>query len=179
MDEQRIWFLVINALGGFAVIASYVAGMASHPNTEQLIWGRITPSLKPVYLVSMPLAAVGYLLFLYFILFQIDAETVRIWGFDGFLVLDIIFMVILVFSAFWMPLTYKLIETQWRGWWFYIRLVLLMVGLASLALLCALLMISQKEPAWSYWLAVAGASVFFIQTGILDSFVWPAFFPYK
>ena len=179
MDEQKIWFLVINGLGGFAVIASYAAGLISHPNTEELLWGRITPALKSVYLVSMPLAAVGYLLFLYFILFHLDAKTVQIWGFDGFVVFDIIFMAILVFSAFWMPLTYKLIETHWPGWWFYIRLVLFVVGLASLALLCSLLVINQREPAWSYWLAVAGAAMFFIQTGILDAFIWPAFFPYK
>jgi hypothetical protein len=179
VDEQKIWFLVINALGGFAVIASYVAGTVSHPNTEQLLWGRITPALKSVYVVSMPLAAVGYLLFLYFILFHLDAGTVRIWGFDGFLVLDIIFMAILVFSAFWMPLTYRLIDTQGQGWWIYIRAVLFIVGLASLALLCALLLINQREPDWSYWLAVAGAAVFFIQTGIMDAFIWPAFFPYK
>jgi len=179
MDEQKIWFLVINALGGFAVIASYVAGMVTHPNTEQLLWGRITPALKSVYLVSMPLAAAGYLSFLYYILFYLNAGTVRIWGFDGFLVLDIIFMAILIFSAFWMPLTYKLIETQERGWWIYIRIVLFIVGLASLALLCALLLISQKEPVWSYWLAVAGSAVFFIQSGIIDAIVWPALFPYK
>ena len=179
MDEQKIWFLVINALGGFAVIASYAAGLISHPNTEELLWGRITPALKSVYLVSMPLAAVGYLLFLYFIFFHIDARTVHIGGFNGFLVLDVIFLVILVFSAFWMPLTFKLIETQSSGWWFSIRLVLFAVGLASLALLCSLLVIDQKEPAWSYWLAVAGAAMFFIQTGILDSFIWPALFPYK
>jgi hypothetical protein len=179
MAEQKVWFLVINALGGFAVIASYVAGLVSHPNTEQLLWGRITPSLKSLYLVSMPLAAVSYLLFLYFIVFHLDAKTVMIWGFDGFLVLDLIFMAILFFSAFWMPLTYKLIETQSSGWWFSIRLVLFAVGLASLALLCSLLLINQKEPAWSYWLAVAGAAVFFIQTGILDAFIWPALFPYK
>ena len=179
MDEQKIWFLVINALGGFAVIAGHVASLASHPNTEQLLWGRVTPSLKSAYMVSMPLAAAGYLLFLYFILFQLDAGTVRIWGYDGFLVFDIIFMSILVFSAFWMPLTYKLIETQQRGWWIYIRLVLFIVGMASLALLCALLVINQKEPAWSYWLAVAGAAAFFIQTGIMDAFIWTAFFPYK
>jgi hypothetical protein len=179
MDEQKIWFLVINALGGFAVIASYVAGMVSHPNTEQLIWGRITPSLKTVYLAGMPLAALGYLSILYFILFQLNAESVTILGFDGFSVLDIIFAVILVFSALWMPLTYKLIETQWRGWWIYIRLVLLFVALASLALFGALLIISQKEPAWSYWLAVCGAAVFFIQTGFIDAFVWPEAFPYK
>ena len=179
MDEQKIWFLVINALGSLAVIASYASGLISHPNTEELLWGRVTPALKSVYLVSMPLAAAGYLLFLYFIFFHLDAKTVHIGGFDGFLVLDMIFIVILVFSAFWMPLTYKLIETQWSGWWFYIRLVLFAVGLASLALLCSLLVIDQKEPAWSYWLAVGGAAMFFIQTGIMDALIWPALFPYK
>jgi hypothetical protein len=179
LDEQKIWFLLINLLGGVAVIASYVAGLVTHPHTEQLLWGRITPPLKPVYLVSMPLAAAGYLLFLYFIVVYLDAKALQVWGFDGFLVLDIIFMAILVFSAFWMPLTYKLIETQSSGWWFAIRLVLFMVGLASLALLYFLLVIGRQEPAWSYWLAVAGAAMFFIQTGILDAFVWPALFPYK
>lgn len=179
MDEQKIWFLVINALGGIAVIASYVSGLVSHPNTEELMWGRITPALRSVYLVTMPLAAVGYLLFLYFIFFHVDAKAVQIGGFGGFEVLDIVFMVILVFSAFWAPLTYKLIETQWPGWWLYIRLVLFAVGLASLALLYSLLVMDQKEPAWSYWLAVGGAAMFFIQTGIIDAFIWPAFFPYK
>ena len=179
MDEQKIWFLVINALGGFAVIASYAAGLISHPNTEELLWGRITPALKPVYLVSMPLATVSYLLVLYFIFFHLDAKTVQIGGSGGFLVLDLIFMVILVFSAFWMPLTYNLIETQWPGWWFYIRLVLFAVGLASLALLYSLLVINQREPEWSYRLAVAGAAIFFIQVGVMDAFVWPALFPYK
>jgi hypothetical protein len=127
----------------------------------------------------MPLSAVGYLLFLYFIIFHLDAKTVHIAGYNGFLVLDIIFMGMLVFSAFWTPLTYKLIETHRSGWWFYIRLVLFAVGLASLALLCSLLIIDQKEPALSYWLAVGGATMFFIQTGILDAFIWPAVFPYK
>lgn len=179
MDEQKIWFLVINALGGFAVIASYVAGLVSHPNTEELLWGRITAALRPVYFVTMPLAAAGYLLFLHFIFFHLDAKTVHIGGLDGFLVLDIIFIVMLVFSAFWMPLTYKLIETQSSGWWVSIRLVLFAVGLASLALLYSLLVIDQKEPALNYWLAVGGAAMFFIQTGILDAFIWPALFPYK
>jgi len=179
MDEQKIWFLVINALGGFAVIASYTASLISHPDTEELLWGRITPALKSVYLVSMPMAAVGYLLCLHFIFFHLDAKTVHIGGFDGFLILDMIFMVILVFSAFWMPLTYKLIDTQWSGWRFYIRLVLFAVGLASLALLYSLLVINQKEPALNYWLAVGGAAMFFVQTGMIDAFIWPALFPYK
>ena len=179
MDEQKIWFLAINVLGGIAVIASYVAGLVSHPNTEGLLWGRITQRLKAVYLVTMPLAALGYLLVLYFIIFHLDSRIVHVAGYKGFPVLDIIYIVILVFSAFWMPLTYKLVETHWSGWWLYIRLVLFAVGLASLALLCSLLVIDQKEPALSYWLAVGGAAMFFIQTGILDAVLWPAVFPYK
>jgi hypothetical protein len=127
----------------------------------------------------MPLAAVSYLLFLYFIFFHLDASSLTIWGLPGFMVLDIIFMAILVFSAFWMPLTYRLIDTQWKGWWFYIRLVLFVVGVASLALLLALLSLGPQEPAWSYWLAVSGAAVFFLQTGIMDAFIWPLGFPYK
>jgi len=179
MDEQKIWFLVINVIGGLGVIASYAAGLITHPNTEELLWGRITPALKSVYLVSMPLAAAGYLLFAYFILFHVDAKTVQVGNVGGFVIFDIIFIVMLVFSAFWMPLTFKLIETQSPGWWWPIRSVLFMVGLAALALLVALLVINQKEPAWSYWLAIAGSVMFFIQTGIMDALIWPAMFPYK
>jgi hypothetical protein len=61
--------------------------------------------------------------------------------------------------------------------WLAIRLVLALVGLGSVALLWALLSLRPRQPSAGYWLAVAGAAAFCIQTAVLDLFVWTAFFP--
>jgi hypothetical protein len=42
-----------------------------------------------------------------------------------------------------------------------------------------LLMTGTRQPAWSYRLAVAGSVLFLIQTGVMDAFVWPAYFPHQ
>ena len=55
-------------------------------------------------------------------------------------------------------------------------IVLAFVGLGSVALLGALLGLRPRRPSTAYWLAVAGAGAFCIQTAVLDLFVWTAYF---
>jgi len=77
----------------------------------------------------------------------------------------------------WLPLTSAMIQEPSSLLWLCIRLVLALVGLSGVALLLALLSLRQRQPATAYWLAVAGAVAFCIQTAVLDLFVWTAFFP--
>ena len=177
MDIQKIIFLIVNVVGGLGVLGSYFIGFATHPGASEKLWGNVTPLLKSVYTVTMPLAAIGYFLFAYFILFQLDSKKAMIGDFFGFEALTVIFIIILLPSAMWMPLTFKMIEAPNLQLWWAIRIVLLVIALASLALICALLSLNQREPAWSYWLAVIGSVLFFVETGIMDAFIWPAYFP--
>jgi len=178
MDIQKVIFLIINIVGGLGVIGSYILGIMMHPGMVDSLWGKIPQAVKSFNFVIMPLAVIGYLLFTYFILFQIDAKEFRIAGTFGFEAINVIFFFILVPSAFWISLTYGVIENPATGPWWAVRTVLFIVGLASLALVAALITSNIHEPAWAYWLAVTGAILFFVQTGINDAFIWAGYFPH-
>jgi hypothetical protein len=176
MEIQKLVFLLVNLVGGVAVIGSYFAGIRSQPSSVKRLWGKVTPAVKRMYMSMMPLAAAGYIIFACFILFQLDAGKALVGITFGFEIFSVIFVCILLPSALWMPLSLKVVKTQDKRLWSAVRIVLFTVGLASLALLVSLLALNQREPAWFYWSAVAGAIVFFIQTGIIDAFIWPVLF---
>jgi hypothetical protein len=73
-----------------------------------------------------------------------------------------------------MPLTFALLGNPNTLLWWIVRLDLLVVGVASLAVLAALLRIG---PGRAPWPAVVGAAFFCLQTAVLDALIWPAFFP--
>ena len=75
-----------------------------------------------------------------------------------------------------MPLTNLYVGNPGTGVWIGIRTVLALVGLASIALVWALLSLQTKGPGTAYWLAVPGSAYFAFHTAILDAIVWAALF---
>ena len=176
MNAQQ-WTLVgINVVGGILVLGSYAQGLMAHPDNRNALWGGVPSSVQPLYTVGMILAALGYFAFTYFVLFRIDAAEVRVADRFGFWVFYLIYTLILLPSAFWMPLTYAAIDHHSIGLYWAIRITLAVVGLGSLALLMALLSLRTGGSSYAYWLAVAGSAAFCLQTAVLDALVWPAFF---
>ena len=169
----------INVVGGILVIGSYVQGLKAHPALRDGLWGHVPLRIRPFYGVSGLLAAAGYLAFTYFVMFSLEPDEAEIANTFSFKLFLIIYALILFPSALWMPLTFAMLENPSRGLWREIRITLAVVGLASLGMLAALLGLNTREPAFIYWLAVAGTVAFCIQTALLDALVWPAFFPVK
>jgi hypothetical protein len=176
MRTEQVILVIINILGGAAVIGSYVLGLKGQSGGANVLWGAVPNSLRPVYTVSMILSALGFFAFIYFILFRLVPGEVLIGGRFGFSLFYAIFLVILVASAFWMPLTNAYVGNPSTGMWIGIRTVLALVGLGSIALMLALLTLQTKVPGISYWLAVAGSGYFAFHTAILDAIVWAALF---
>jgi len=176
MRTEQVILLIINVLGGAAVIGSYVLGLKGQSGGANVLWGGVPNSLRPVYTVSMILSALGFFAFIYFILFRLVPGEVLIGGRFGFSLFYAIFLVILVASAFWMPLTNAYVGNPSTGMWIGIRTVLALVGLGSIALMLALLTLQTKVPGISYWLAVAGSGYFAFHTAILYAIVWAALF---
>lgn len=169
--------LWINFAGGSAVLASYVYGLASNPLARGAIWGGVPDSLRPLYTVSMLLAAAGYFAFTYFVLFRLDPVELRIAGRLRYRALCVLYALILVPSALWMPLTFAMIASPSGALWLAIRLVLATVGIGSAGLLACLGAIRAPESRGARALAIAGGAAFCFQTAVLDALVWPAFFP--
>lgn len=179
MQAEQWTLLAINVIGGSAVIGSYIQGFRSHKGRTEAAWGGVPARIKPLYTVSMLLAALGYLAFTHFILFRIkpnEIEIARTLGYEAFFG---IYAAILIFSALWMPFTFSMIERPRRGTWVIIRAALGIVGMGALVLLAFLCLLEPRSPAVSYWGAIAGCWFFSLQTALLDAIVWPAYFDRK
>ena len=176
MATQQIILLVINIVGGVAVIGSYIFGLSPQTGGANVLWGGVPGNIRPVYGISMILAALGYFAFMYYIFFRLTPSEVSIAGTFNFSLFYAIFLAILIPSALWMPLTNAYVSNPSTGIWIWIRIVLIIVGLASIALVWALLSLQTKTPGISYWLAVAGSGYFAFHTAILDAIVWAALF---
>jgi hypothetical protein len=176
METPHIILLIINIIGGAAVIGSYVFGLNTQADGANVLWGGVSTSIRPIYLVSMILSALGYFAFLFYVLFRLEPAQVSLAGISGFTLFYMIFLFILIPSAFWMPLTNLYMSNPSTSIWILVRTVLALVGLASIGLFWALLTLQGKVPGTAYWLAVVGSGYFAFHTAILDAIVWAALF---
>jgi hypothetical protein len=176
MHPQKRALLWINVLGGTAVLASYAWNLLAHPEAGGDFWGNVPAAIQPAYVVTMLLAATGYFAFTRFV-FRLRPAEVKIAERFGYGLFKWIYLLILVPSALWMPLTFEMITSPGAGLWLAIRLVLAAVGVGSLLLVAALLWMEPRAPKRSHRFALAGSVAFSFQTAVLDAVVWTAYFP--
>jgi hypothetical protein len=176
MNAQQWTLAAVNIVGGILVLGSYAHGLVTHPDNRGALWGGVPDSIQPLNAVFMLMAAAGYLAFTHYILFRLGPGEVRIADRFGFWLFDVIYALILLPSALWMPLTYAMIEDPSDGLWWAIRITLAVVGLGSVALLAVLLSLRPSQTSVAYWLAIAGSCAFCLQTAIMDAIVWSVFF---
>lgn len=175
MHPQKKAWLTINAVGGAAVLGSYVHGLSTHPETRNDLWGTIPPELQAVYGVTMWLAAAGYFFFSYYFVVRTDATQVR-FGRLGFGLINALYALIMIAAASWMPLTFAYLDNPSTVLWLVVRVGLFGVGAGSIGLMIALFTMSPRADGVSGVLALLGLVLFSLQTAFLDAFVWPQFF---
>ena len=176
IERRHLTFILLNVVGGSAVLASYAWGFALRPVESSHLWGGVPPALRPVYTTFMLLAAAGFFLFTAFFMTRINPRSTALIGGHGWALLQSLYAAILVASALWLPLTVAMVSAPSEALWWLIRLVLAIVGLASLALLAVLLASDLDRSGWLYPAAVAGLVAFCVQTAVLDAIVWPYYF---
>ena len=176
MNVESIILLVIIVAGGIAVLGSYFLGLRGASGGSAALWGGVPKRIRPVYVVSMLLSAIGFLAVLYFLFFEVDPKEIAIGGQPGFTLLYPIFVLMLAPSALWMPLTKIYVQSPKTGLWIAVRLVLLVVGLASIALVWALFALEPAGSSVARWFAVVGSIYFAFHTFVLDALLWTALF---
>jgi hypothetical protein len=175
MHAKKWLMIVINLIGGTAVLGSYAYGVLTHPGASDILWGGVPQDIRPFYTVGMFLAAAGYFAFTYFLLRLTPYETQVIHRF-GYGVFNTLYAAILIPSALWMPLTFMAVERSSPILLWIVRVVLAVVGVASLGLLYALVNVKPRQPWWAHRMAVIGSVAFCIQTVLLDAIIWGALF---
>jgi hypothetical protein len=164
-------FALLNATGGAAVLASYAWGLSWLGSDASRAWGGVPEALRPIYQVSMLLAAAGYFPMTLFVLAgERSGRTATASA-------TTLYAAILVGSAAWLPLTCVMLEQPSTALWWAIRLDLAVVGAASLGVLALVARARPPGSPLAWKAAVAGAVLFCVQTALLDALVWPAYFP--
>ena len=175
MHPRVLSLIALNVLGGMAVLGSYVSGLGES-GVGDALWGGVPESLRPLYTVNMFAAAAGYFLFASYILFRLPPDATRIAGRFDYRLFHLLFALVLLPSALWLPLTEEMVRAPSGLLWVLIRIDLALVGIGALGLLAALLSLSDAVPR-GRTLAVIGLLPFCLQTAVLDALVWPVFYP--
>jgi hypothetical protein len=172
MDRIKKTLLWINIIGGILVPGSYAWGLVTHPGQANALWGNVPQLWRTLSTAAMLPAALGYLVFTGYLLFVLDPGSARINVGAGFKAFNLLYLLILIPSALWMPLTWAYLANPLPVLWLADRLALLLVGLAGLGMLSALMSIQPRKPAWIFWAAVVGCVLFCIQTAFMDALIW-------
>jgi hypothetical protein len=174
MKTSKLGLLIINLVGGAAVICSYIWGFLSNPGGVEAFWGGVPAVIRTAITINMLLAATGYLVIFLILLLRVPSTTTV--GKLPFWTFHVIYLVILIPSAMWMPLTKAVIQHYTPVGWFSVVLVLALTALAGIAMLIALLSLRPALAARQKILAVIGSTFFILQTTVLDAILWTLFF---
>jgi hypothetical protein len=176
-SRARRRLLLLNALGGAAVLGSYALTF-SRPDAGEILWGGVPESLKPLYTRNMFLAAAGYFPFTALLAFGVDPARVRFFGRWGYGLLFGLYFLVLIPSALWLPLTFAFADSGGSmALWWAVRVDLALVAVGSLGLLGAVWTASPPPNRALQVAAVVGALAFCLQTVVLDAAIWPAYYP--
>jgi len=175
-NRARVGLVALNVVGGLAVLGSYALAFGYAPDLREGLWGGVPEAWKPLYQVTMVLAALGYFPFTAKLVLASTPESYERATGRSHRQLFLFYALVLVPSALWLPLTAAMLQDPSPALWWTIRAVLFAVAAGSLGILVACLRLARTQGGWLSGLAVAGAAAFCLQTVILDALVWPAFF---
>lgn len=172
MNNNQKWLLAINIVGGILVLGSYYFGLKGGKGADAL-WGGVPEKTRSLYGISMLVCAVAYFIFFFYIMKGLGSGTLSNTILLGEKLYSVLFAILLLASSFWMPLVNLYISNPTTLIWFAVRLVLVLVALASIGLFLALFKISPKHTGGLYIASLIGLFWFCIHTGVLDAMIWP------
>jgi hypothetical protein len=171
MKFNKIYLAIISILG-ILLLYSYYFFIKQQKSNSDRLWGRIkgTGDLQKYYEISIVLAAIGFLVMMFYLLVG-----------DSFTESDIkhIFissLIIIIVSMFWMPLSLYYIHHHNIWLKYLIVMVLLIIAVSSYYLMLRLYWTNDKQNHIIRLLSILGMVFFFIHTFILDSIIWPKYF---
>ncbi len=183
MEVTREFLRIFTAIIGGLVLASYVWGISRLPQANDL-WGGVSGNLQKFSIVFMFVAALGYMIYWWFALFQIDpvsfSELRWPWGESdgqGGNRLLLSFILFLIPSMLWLESTGLHLRnpTSWTP--FLVVGVLLLVAIGNIMLGLLAYSAFQDGTEGAMWMII-GAIAISIQCIINDLIIWSWKFPW-
>ena len=173
LTNQKWAILAMNIIFGGILIYSYYHYITKGGVPTKTLWGKAY-KLEKVYLASLILAAVGYLLVLVFSVFKTPNTKAN----NGILAnLFVIQVLIVVVSMLWLPMTLAYLKEK-KNRTFSMIAVLLILFIVALASAKQILLVKNLNPENNSCaktmktLAKVGAGYFFVHTFFFDFMGW-------
>ncbi len=165
MSNKLKLILIILLLGPGVLLSYYLAALYNTGGMEAL-WGGIPEQLKVYYPIGMLIATIGFFPFTYAAVFRSEHHKRFILP----------YLLILIPSMAWMPLTVHYIQDPSGYIWMLIRLVLILVPIGAIMLMYGLKQEHRGRETGSVKAAYWGLYGFIAHTLFLDGLIWPYFF---
>ena len=165
MNPKARLFLIV-AIGGITTLGSYIWGFSQYPELADDFWGGVPKEWIPLYTGNMLFAASGFLAALALLLKT--SNDVQIHK------LTLPYILILLPSTLWLPLTVWLLHEPSNWLWVVIRIDLILVGIGGLMLYPPIAGAPVNKVIRTLTLIIF--SFFVFQTAVLDALVWTAYF---
>ena len=165
MSNKVKLILTIVILGPGVLLSYYIAAL-NNPAGVDALWGGIPENLKVYYPIGMLIATIGFFPFTYLAVFKSEDH--------GRYILP--YLLILIPSIAWMPLTVNYISYPSELVWMIIRIVLILVPIGAILLLSRMRKEHQGKPSGLLTAATIGLYGFIGHTLILDGIIWPYYF---
>ena len=175
---------IFTTIAGFFVLLSYVYGVWKAPDRTAL-WGGIEGGLLKFSVVFMFVAAAGYLIMWYSVLFQMSAEDFENlrWTFSqksgsGINVLAVAFVLFLIPSMLWLESTSFHLRTDYSWTPILVIGILMLVSIGNVLFIMLGLTAHADGNPQGMMIAIGGAMIS-IQCIINDLIIWSWKFPWQ
>ena len=177
MSQTNI-FVLINVVGGIAVLGSYVLCLMMFPEQREALWGGVVGTTRNIVVISMLFSAAGYLAFLYISVFNVSTDLFSEKSLmNGNLIL-ILALTFLLSSTAWMPTSVAFLETSNNLYW-NLSVASLWVAAISLIGLFIAVFITDFSGASNLpkIISVAGLGMITFHCLVFDAIMWVSNFP--
>ncbi len=172
MSPQYL-FLLVNIIGGVAVIGGYVLGLSMYSEHREALWGGVQGNLRNAFTASMLLAAAGYITFCFATIFKGGADE---FGVNQIFVqysLSVLSAIFLISASLWMPATIAFVHSGISYWW---GIAVFSLWITALSLLWMTVMIAfsdvQSISGTIKYSSVIGLAYITFHCMILDAVGW-------
>ena len=170
-------FLIVNVIGGVAVLGGYAGFLSVFPEQRASLWGGIEGGWRSVFVISMFVAAAGYLIFTYCVLFRSAP-----YGFSSRLMkskhsVSTFSSIFLGAAAVWMPATITYLDTGSLAWWIIAGVSLWITALTLAAMTAIVVLSPSAVPSpFARIMAIVGISYITFHCLVFDAIVWVSLF---
>ncbi len=172
MSPQYL-FLLVNIIGGVAVIGGYVLGLSMYSEHREALWGGVQGNLRNAFTASMLLAAAGYITFCFATIFKGGADEFGVNHIFGQYSLSVLSAIFLISASLWMPATIAFVHSGISYWW---GIAVFSLWITALSLLWMTVMIAfsdvQSISGTIKYSSVIGLAYITFHCMILDAVGW-------